>query len=685
MTQPNNTVLSFNNVTALSGQNVMSYYYKDGKIYIDGSENLPEAKEVVLSAEQQNRTTRVLSMADSTTAGTFTTIDGIDIPYAANNEIYLSHNYVNNDNVERDINSLQDSWWYDTNIHRSYRVYTVIGYTTAYNVSGTMFYDWRVLKTFIVYKDALANTSDGVYTFSTLPPRDLELTASVKLETPRGLQTWSTAELNIYKNDVLFTSSLVDNPGNGSDRINIYYNVLASSLELDDTFKMSLEVDGNPAIVADPLLATQYTMSFVTDAPPQNPSFLGFVTPDDLQNFPECQPTLNNATVSRQSLFLQDVDYSTGISIPQNITLIAGDVATKAATPDSNYSQYSHTLLRYYGVKTTRTSVNTGSVTVADPFLPADSSPYTFTEDNLGAVPNVESLNYYTGYFNRIVDPYPILNNKTAYFVKYLVDPNSDTLDPSLSQKGFDNLKATYKLIDINGEPTKAKASITTDTEADELKNLEEFKSVYRVGSFPTPILYSQNSSNAFASNIQITNGATTVNASAPYWTYNGAQNQLYLTPTSLNSNYDNEFYMQDLTYNPGPNVDFPLSVEPSYTKFPPVKDVFKLEIGDEIRFENKESLSYRIDDITQQSIGGSNRIVITLDNDIPSGTDLDFFVVRRFKQINNYVILDQQKSYSIPPSASSAPGVLSTQYQVPKLDQSPDDVITGLVEKGLI
>ena len=678
MAQPNYTILSFNNITALSGQNVTSYYYKDSKIYIDGSENIPEAKELILTAEQQNRITRVLSMTDSTSAGTFTTIDGIDIPYAANNEIYLSHNYVNNDDVNRDINTLHDSWWYDTKLHRSYRVYSVLGYTTAFNISGEMYYDWRVLDTYIVYKDATANTSDGIYTFSTIPPRDLQLTASVKLETPRGLATWDTAELNIYKNETLFTSSLVSNPGNGVDRINLYTDVIATSLTLNDTFKMSLEVDGNILIIEDPLLVPEYTMSFVVAAPPEQPSFLGFTTPDDLQNFPECQPTLNNATVSRQSLFLQDVDYSTGINTPQNITLIVGDVATKADTPDSNYSQYSHTLLRYYGVKTTRTQMNTGSVAVADPFLPADSSPYTFTTDNLGAVPNVETLNYYTGYFNRIVDPYPLLNNKTAYFVKYLVDPNSDVLDPSLSEKGFDNLKSTYKLMDVGGVATKAKASIISQTEADELKNLEELKPVYRVGSFPTPILYSQNSSNAFANPIQITNGASDINVSAPYWSLTGA-NELTLLPAALNTNYDNDFFMKDLSYTPGPNADFPLSVEPSYTKFPTVTDKFKFEIGDEIRFENNESLSYRIQDIQV----GTN-VVISLDRDVVA-TNLDFFVVRRFKDINNYVILNQQKSYSIPPSASSAPGILATQYQVSKLDQSPDDVISNLIEKGLI
>ena len=142
---------------------------------------------------------------------------------------------------------------------------------------------------------------------------------------------------------------------------------------------------------------------------------------------------------------------------------------------------------------------------------------------------------------------------------------------------------------------------------------------------------------------------------------------------------------MQDLTYTPGPNVDFPLSVEPSFTKFPPVTNKFKINIGDEIRFENNESLSYRVLNVTQQVIGGSNRVVLSLDRDIPASTNLNFFVLRRYTQINNYVIIDQQKIYSIPPSASSAPGILSTQYQVDTLNESPDKVISDLIEKGLI
>lgn len=688
MPQPINNILSLQNVYTLSGSNETRYYYEDGVIYLDGQENIDEPKTLDLSAEQVNKTTRLKSRTSLTGSSTFTTQEGISIPYNQFDEIYVSHNYVDDDNIDRDYNSstIRNSWWYDTKKHRSYKVYTVLRYRLATIISGVEYYDWRAVASYVAYKDATANTSDGVYTFTTLPPNDINFTASVRVEAPRGFNTWDQAYLNVYKNDTLYTSSLITSPATQNGRITTQFIISASSVVLDDRWKMSVSVDGNVASVQDPMQVPEYTMSFNTVAPPETPSFLGFVTPDDIADFPECQPTLNNAVNPRKSGFLYDVDYSTGINTPQNIGLIVGGSATKAATPDSNYSQYSHTLIRYYGVKTNRTAVNTGSVAVFDPYS-SGSNPDTFTTDNLGAIPNVELLNSYAGYFNRIVDPYPLLNNKTAYFVKFLVDQNTDVLDPSLSEAGLNNILNTYRVSDVNGKPTQAKASVISQTEADELKDLEEFKSVFKVAEYPSPIFYSQNSSNNFATSLRLTDGSSTVVGGSPYFSYvtSGPSNQIYLVPTTFNAVYDTDYLMEDISYTPGPNKNFPNSVEPSFTKFPSVKDVFKFQVNDELRFENNESHTYRIDSISQQNIGGSNRIVLTVDRNIPTTVNLNFFVLRRFKPISNYVILDQQKPYDSPPSASSAPGILSTQYQVGKLGSNPDDVVSELIEKGLI
>ena len=161
-------------------------------------------------------------------------------------------------------------------------------------------------------------------------------------------------------------------------------------------------------------------------------SYLGLTTGLGLDDDPDCQPILNNVITSRQSLFVEDVDYSNssnltgfGILLPQNIELLRQNSAEKASTPDSNYSQTSHTRIRYDGTKTTRKEINQYQ----------EGEP----TNNLGSIPNVESLNAYLGYFSKVVDPYPNLNNKTALFVKYLIDASSTLYDPSLSEVNFNN------------------------------------------------------------------------------------------------------------------------------------------------------------------------------------------------------------------------------------------------------
>ena len=226
MAQPNNIILSFENIYTLAGSNSTNYYYRDGIIYLDGEENISEAKQVDLSAEQVNRITRIKSITELTgSAGTFVTHEGISIDYNPFDEIYVSHNYVNDDNIDRDYNSstIRNSWWYDTKKHRSYKVYTRIRYTRQYVIAGVTYYDWRVADSYVAYRDASANDTDGVYKFTTLPPNDINFTASVKVDAPRGFNTWPEASLNVYKNDTLYTSSLITAPDTRDGRIDVKF------------------------------------------------------------------------------------------------------------------------------------------------------------------------------------------------------------------------------------------------------------------------------------------------------------------------------------------------------------------------------------------------------------------------------------------------------------------------------
>ena len=1038
--QPDNILLTFENIDTLSGNNTLNYYYREGVIYVDGGENLLEFKRLALTNEQLSRTTR---LADGNHTGqTYRTEDGNDINLLAGEELYVSHNYTGDLNLDKDFNP--DSWWYDINWHKSYRVYLVVTSSNQQTVNGEVQKDYRIKETFTVYKGDQENDNDGTYTFLTKPEADVGITASVVLDKQYEGFVWETANLALYYNNSVIADKELDlTTVTLPERMTLLVDYAQDAIEPNDQLKMSVSVTDAPPLHDDALLVTEYTMSISSESDVDAPeTILGFNENLGLNRDFDCQPTLNNSIISRQSKFIQDVDYSIssdglGISTPQNLSLLLSNRATKATVPDSNYSQYSQIIPKYYGTKTNRTGVNeSGSISFnsglvnnsSNPDFPL--SPFYFTTDNLGSFPNVESRNSYIGYFEKIIDPYPVLNGKTAYFVKYLIDENTDVLDPSITVQGLNNLKNTFKLKDVNNLPTSVKASVQNIDEARELKDLENFSTVFKTAVYPTPILYSQTSSNAYSNEIilsgsggqylvefdmntegyrnlaftaegtvveggegltalgnnadfvsfpninyialpnekvfenpgfirveedptdqytltvnynfytthfiphlhrnswtdrndrnktkleqvlwtkfggfefkgtkevssnpvrqplkdvqvqlkawnspsltpqptnegnvqvvnlqankvynepdstsnidplvevftnqgfkinfdseQIYNALNTQNnpwplwlrtrnaeksydnsphidnqytdfndtrdtetidnlldyekgnylewnvsfkintpdtgiysiqrdgiikleddpvstsdlnapfsdfyartnfkrsfnppgidgstkhfigydyrglktpsseqlgvSSAPYWKHlpNSTEyNKIYLVSRLLNTNYNKSYFQAKLEYNPGPNTAFPFAEEPPFTQIPTPSDQWKVEIGDEIRFENLESKTYTITNIYTTPIsdeaGQFERIVLTLDQPIISGTVLDFFLIRRYKSANNFVILNQQKPYGVPPSASSAPGILQTQYQNQELETNPDKVIINLIERNLI
>ena len=683
--QPDNVFLKFTNANVLSGNNTLTYYYREGKIWATGTENLFEPKYLDLDPSTTSRTTRIKSVSDPIiNGGIFITPEGESIPHGANDEIYASSNYFGSQNMDRDYNSqlFGNSWWYDTQAHRSYKIYSVLAYTEVVNILGTLYYNWEVASSSIVYKTALQDPNDGIYTFSSLPVQDISITASATFTTPSGFDTWGKTTLNLYLNNTVFTSSFVVSPFTKSGSIDLLTTIQPASLTLNDTIKLSLSVDNDSNLV-DPLIVTEYSMSFSTPGgSSQAESYLGLTTGLGLENDPDCQPTLNNVITSRQSLFIEDVDYSnssnlsgSGILLPQNIELLRQNSAEKASTPDSNYSQTSHTRIRYDGTKTTRKEINKYE----------EGEP----TNNLGSIPNVESLNAYLGYFSKVVDPYPNLNNKTALFVKYLIDASSTLYDPSLSDVNFNNLENTFKLKDSNNVPTNVIISIQSIDESKELKNLEsKTPSVYSVGTYPNPILFSQNSSTTNASSIPLL-GNPNQSAGSPWWSVNTSnRKELRCVSSQLINTYESNYYMGSIPYNPGENTSFPSGLEPDFTKFDPVTSQWSLVSqslatpGDEFRFENNENYSFKVIDVNYTA---STSLVVTLDKEVDASINTNFFLIRRLAYNPGFVILNEQKPYGFPVSASSSPGIVTPQYRVDALRKNPDDIITSLIEKNLI
>lgn len=112
----------------------------------------------------------------------------------------------------------------------------------------------------------------------------------------------------------------------------------------------------------------------------------------------------NNATSSRASSYLQDVDRKRDAIKPTNIENILDDTALKATVPDSYYSSYAHTLGRYIGSKTSVLDYGTSPIIGATTFEAAqyaltqqDSSICSQTVDEIKVNQYLFSDNYNSG------------------------------------------------------------------------------------------------------------------------------------------------------------------------------------------------------------------------------------------------------------------------------------------------
>jgi hypothetical protein len=197
---------------------------------------------------------------------------------------------------------------------------------------------------------------------------------------------------------------------------------------------------------------------------------------------------------------------------------------------------------------------------------------------------------------------------------------------------------------------------------------------------------------------------STTNNATPDYWVFSGSSRDTLLCSSSiLNQTYGQNYYQGDLIYNGSVtgsqptesiggalNPDFPYNREPLFIQMGSVKNPWEIHPGDEIRFENKESYAREIKQIFSPGesgdvIGGYPALKIKLNEDLNGSIDLNHFIIRRYDEAKNIVIMDQQKPYGIPLSASTSPGILKPEFVVDKLDIEPEKIFGELIDKKIL
>jgi hypothetical protein len=146
----------------------------------------------------------------------------------------------------------------------------------------------------------------------------------------------------------------------------------------------------------------------------------------------------------------------------------------------------------------------------------------------------------------------------------------------------------------------------------------------------------------------------------APFWTTGSSANILLASTASDGLNNYRTQKQKDIE-NSG---------------FKPINLDFEPQIYDEIRFEGLEQLSFIITAVTSST---NNQMILNLDQEIPNGVNLDYFLLRRYVDDPSSILINtnfplQDKSGS---ANSTGNGILKPQYVTNEVDTIIQNIIT--------
>ena len=421
---------------------------------------------------------------------------------------------------------------------------------------------------YISYSSSLSSSLDGIYTFNQTPQNDVQVTASAllnawKAEAIAGANyggfnygagnygqagstpgpTWQTASILIFTGsnafpntppkitDTPFTTSMFRNAeihtGSGLP-VTMSFLIPSQSINFKDCLSMALKVESgsyNSASVEQSLVVTQYELKFFTPTQSEEgdgrvPTFIdnAFSGSSGFSNAPDCQPILNNINAERANRQIQEVDYNTDAYYPSNWQAILSGSAQKSTIPESYYTLARQILPRYDGSRSQAAGVNS-IVGLAGGF---------------GTTPIIDYETAYFAYCNRIYDLYPVINNKTLFNIKYLINDSGDAKQPQLSP---------YTAFDVEGswdEGGLGRVGLGTVSGSTQYNELNNFQRVSRVGYEPVPVLWSQTSAGSFSNVLPLQGNPDEVsNFNAEFLNYNTT-----LQGANWNATYNNSKYI---------------------------------------------------------------------------------------------------------------------------------------------
>ena len=488
----------------------ISYYYKEdtNEILVYDPNNISDEDKNPSPLYYPNaRYNSVLVGIDQ--PKTYITDEGYEIPVGAGNELIVFRGQQSVGTGDT------NAWNYNRYLHKPYKIYLL-------SETGSNGNPARIVDAYVSFSSSLASSRryDGAYIFETNSQTDLSLTASINLTASNALpnppsdygdaeygvdayggsggvppnQTWETASLDLFISDpnqsigsILTSSVLYIDDINTDNSISLRTVISSSIINPGVGLRLAVTINTGSSnfasTVNSSLIVTDYSMSIAGPVPEISdivPTYLDNIlqVPDD------CNPFVGNALTSPPNNKIMDVEYSSDSLTPSNLSKILDRTATKSQIPSSHYSTFGISTIRY-----------TGSKMVSEKY---NIFTEGFDEGTYGKTPTIDISKAYSGYFNRIYDPYPALNNKTNLEVKFIIDENGNASQPRVGDYSFYNLEGSLS------EGENAKIAIT-DKDSEILYPLNSYKKIFKTGKSVTPILYSQVAARAYTSSIFIT------------------------------------------------------------------------------------------------------------------------------------------------------------------------------------
>lgn len=361
---------------------------------------------------------------------------------------------------------------------KDYRLLASASTTQALDSLATQVVDYKPVINTLGYFD---DTSDK-YGLQVTPNIPLQITGSAEIQNNTG--TTAEVELSILQNgDPIITNTFSITAGGTKVQCSASLLITASygysySIQTRNNTNVSLAILGG---------SSANTKFIITQSVAPASNTITILDPFITTPFEgtDCDVTYGLVDQTPYSQYRQDIDYSTGATIPTNQQLLISGTATPAQVKDYYYQYKRHILPRYEGSRGQGYKYN---VYTPAGILLIDNQTLAYEGDkSYGTDPLINYQRSFAARFQYIAGYSPERFNTIFAYVTDLVDENGNVFQPKLGSPTYYTLAGSFEQGD------RAIVTLLSSQNASQFSSLNSEFPIHKGAQRIEPILYTSN------------------------------------------------------------------------------------------------------------------------------------------------------------------------------------------------